>query len=48
MKKSYITPGTTALSFVSGMVCSVGSIHGNASFQYGGAADNSDPAISPM
>ena len=48
MKKTYSNPSTTVVSFVSPMVCAVGSVHGNNPLQFGGAADGSDPAIKPM
>ncbi len=49
MKKSYINPSTTVVSFVSAMVCQVGSIHGETPLQYGGAVtDPSDPASQPL
>ena len=49
MKKSYSNPSTSVVSFVSTMVCAVGSVHGETPLQYGGAAtDTSDPAFKPM
>lgn len=49
MKKSYSNPSTTIISFVSAMVCQVGSVHGDSGMQFGGAAtDTSDPAFKPM
>ena len=49
MKKSYNNPSTSVVSFVSPMVCAVGSVHGETPLQFGGAVtDTSDPTYKPM
>lgn len=48
MKKSYINPSTTVVSFESAMVCQVGSVHGNANLQYSGGVDSGSSDIRPM
>lgn len=48
MKKSYINPSTTVVSFESAMVCQVGSVHGNANLQYSGGVDSGSSDIRPL
>lgn len=48
MKKSYINPSITVVSFASAMVCQVGSVHGNANLQYSGGVDSGTSDIRPL
>lgn len=43
MKKTYIIPSTTSVSLLSGIVCQVGSVHGDSGLQYGGGAAPGGP-----
>lgn len=39
MKKTYIIPNTTAITYISNAVCQVASVQGNAGLQYSGGTE---------
>jgi len=50
MKKNYIIPSTTAVSFCTNYICqtAVNSVQGGSGLQYGGSGSNGGSPIDPM